>query len=145
MARRARREPRRGTPIVPLASLGDIAFLLIAFFIITAELTKVEGARIEPARSQDVDEIDDLSPVVVTLNEDAQILIGDETDATPLSELTGQLQALLAGREGDQRVVTVRIDRANSHRDFHPIFRAVGEAGASAALVGEFLQEGVEP
>ena len=51
------RRRRKANIIVPLASMGDIAFLLIIFFILTTNFVKEQDKQIEIASSNDIETI----------------------------------------------------------------------------------------
>ena len=65
MIRRRRRIP----VVVPVASMGDIAFLLIIFFMLTSNFMKNRAIELEDARSPDIDVLKK-TQVTVTLDED---------------------------------------------------------------------------
>ena len=50
---------RRRTIIVPVVSMGDIAFLLIIFFILCSNIAREAGIAVAPPVSADLDQVDE--------------------------------------------------------------------------------------
>ena len=62
---RQRRRKARVAVSVPVASMGDIAFLLIAFFVLASQFAK--DFPVQLAESVDIDIMDEIPPVSVVL------------------------------------------------------------------------------
>ena len=60
-----RRQKRRG-PIVPVASIADIAFLLIIFFILTSNFMREKDIKATPARAVDVVNLEQASVSIMS-------------------------------------------------------------------------------
>jgi len=56
---------------VPVASMGDIAFLLIIFFMVCSRFAKDPGVSIDPPTTVDVNKLDDY-PIVVLIDRDSR-------------------------------------------------------------------------
>jgi biopolymer transport protein ExbD len=125
------RKRRKMSVMVPVASMGDIAFLLIIFFILASNFTKEAHIEYDPAESPDIEKME-RSQVSVTVDEDGQIwLQGVEC---PLDLLDGGVEALLDGQ--DNKVVMLTVHRELPHNVYGPLFLKLSEAGAEIALVG---------
>lgn len=137
MSRRTLRRHRRRLGIaVPLASMGDIAFLLIIFFIIASNFTKDPPTELEMARSMRVDTLEQ-ARVLVVVDEDHQLWVnGEPRDSA--EQIEWEVLALLEGRdEPEQRIVHLKVDRRAPKRVYEPVIGAIAEAGGTIAAVGE--------
>ena len=124
---------RRKMPMaVSVASMGDIAFLLIIFFILASNFTKEVHIDFDPAKSPDIEKME-RSQVSVTLDKDGQIwLQGEEC---PVDLLARGVEALLDAQ--DNKVVMLTVHRELPHDVYGEVFLKLSEAGAEIALVGE--------
>ena len=52
------RKARRAPPVVPLASMGDIAFLLTIFFILTSNFAKDDTRNIKPPTARELEQME---------------------------------------------------------------------------------------
>jgi biopolymer transport protein ExbD len=124
---------RRKMPImVPIAAMGDIAFLLIIFFILASNFAQEAHIDFDPAKSPDIEKME-RSQVSVIIDQDGQIwLQGEEC---PVDLLAGGVEALLDAQ--DNRVVMLTVYRELPHDVYGQAFLELSEAGAEIALVGE--------
>jgi biopolymer transport protein ExbD len=134
MKPRSRR--RRPRIVVPVASMGDIAFLLIIFFMICSNFAKEAGIHVEPPRSRDIDRIKESTLVVAMDAEGVLYFQGRRVDSakTLEADLTDQLEGV-ATEEG--RTVLFRCDRSLDKALFEPVMDAIAAAGGRIAAVGE--------
>jgi len=133
--RRSRRKRRLGVA-VPLASMGDIAFLLIIFFIIASNFTKDPPAEVQMARSMQVDPLAQARVLVVIDQEHGLWVNGEPRDSA--EQIEWEVLALLEGRdEPEQRVVHLKVDRRAPKRVYEPVINAIAQAGGVLAAVGE--------
>ncbi len=127
MIRRKRRPPM----MIPLASMGDIAFLLIIFFMLNATFMKDGRIQLEPAESRDLQEVE-TAPISVSIDVDGVSRL-QGAEMTPGS-LETAVANLLAGR--DDRVVRLRVDRNLPKRVYLPVIEALSRAGATLQVTG---------
>lgn len=123
-------------PIIPTASMGDIAFLLIIFFMLASNFMKSANVKAEEPASPDV-EPQEPALVSVIYDQDGQLwLQGVEIG---MSELAGGVQVAV----GDDRKlpVHVKIDKASTGVDFLPVIRSLSEAGVRIMLTGARADE----
>ena len=125
------RKKRRLTIIVPVVSMGDIAFLLIIFFMLTSNFIKEGHVKIEQPSSPDIEELQE-SSISVSMDSDGQIWL--QGVPCPIEALKGGVQVLVADLE--DKTVMLKIDKCLSQREFGPVFLAMSNAGAEIALVG---------
>lgn len=130
-----RRRKRRLKIIVPVASMGDIAFLLIIFFMICSRFAKEAGVKVEPPRSIDVEQLENY-PTIVAIDEDGRIFFQGNSIGSA-DTLESLVRSELAGREGQkERTVLFRCDKGVPKRIYEPVIEAIAEGGGRPALVG---------
>jgi biopolymer transport protein ExbD len=117
---------------VSVASMGDIAFLLIIFFILASNFAKEAHIEFDPARSPDIEKMK-RSQVSVTVDKDGQIWLQGEK--CPVDLLDRGVDLLLDGQ--DNKVVMLTVHRELPHDVYGAVFLKLSEAGAEIALVGE--------
>ncbi len=124
---------RRKRPqlFIPIASMGDIAFLLIIFFMLTSIFLKEAHLEVAPARSPDIAELEE-SMVSVVLDKNGELWL--QGIACHPSSLESAIGALIDNR--DDKTVMLKIDRDRPYQEFGDIMLAISEAGAEIALIG---------
>ncbi len=137
MSRRiSQRKKRRLGVVVPLASMGDIAFLLIIFFIITSNFTKEPPVELELARSVDV-EVLQTPRILVVIDEDNGYWVNGEARDSA-EQIEWEVLALLDGLEKpEQRVVHLKVDRRATKSVYEPVINAIAKAGGVIGAIGE--------
>ena len=127
------RRKKRIQPPIPMAAMGDIAFLLIIFFMLSSNLIEETNKELEMVESPDVEEIAEPPAVTVTMDVDGKILVvGDETSAGGVAR---KVEELLEGRK-DRRVKFI-CDKTLEKRQFLPVVEALQQAGAVIEAVGQ--------
>ena len=127
---------KKSLPIIPTASMGDIAFLLIIFFMLASNFMKSANVKAEEPASPDV-EAQEPALVSVIYDQDGKLwLQGVEIG---MSELAGGVQVAV----GDDRKlpVHVKIDKSRTGADFLPMIQALSEAGVRIMLTGARAEE----
>jgi biopolymer transport protein ExbD len=121
---------------VPVASMGDIAFLLIIFFMVCSRFAKDPGVTIEPPTTVDVSKLEDY-PIVVLIDADAQIYFqGEPIDSA--AQVEEEVRRLVEGKEDEKsRTVLLRCDRTVGKQVFEPVIEAIAKGGGRVAAVGE--------
>jgi biopolymer transport protein ExbD len=116
---------------IPYINIGDIAFLLIIFFILTSTFMRESYIKVKPPASQDVKRVKD-AEVSVSMDEKGQIWL----QGTPcqLTSLESGITALLQDKK--EKLVALKIDRGLQQSQFGPVMMAISNAGAEVMLVG---------
>jgi len=127
MLRRGRRIPA----MVPIASMGDIAFLLIIFFMLTSNFIKEAHVVLDRPTAPDIEEMKE-SQISVSMDKEGQVWLQGEP--CPVEVIEEGVAALLADR--DDKLVMLKIDREAPHEAYGEIFLQLSRAGAEIALVG---------
>lgn len=126
------RRKKRMDLVLPTASMGDIAFLLIIFFILASNFMKGANIEAEKPSSAEVDAIEDAN-VEVVVDKDAKYYVqGVEVDK-------GLIEDAVLRAVGDHREQPVHllVDKNLVRKDFMPAVEALGSAGVKVVLVGE--------
>ena len=127
MLRRGRRIPA----MVPIASMGDIAFLLIIFFMLTSNFIKEAHVVLDRPTAPDIEEMKE-SQISVSMDKEGQAWLQGEP--CPVEVIEEGVAALLADR--DDKLVMLKIDREAPHEVYGEVFLQLSRAGAEIALVG---------
>jgi biopolymer transport protein ExbD len=132
-----RRKKRKTIPI-PVASMGDIAFLLIIFFLVCSEASKDNTKlKLEPPMSEHVKKTKVTVVARVDIDESGQIYLdGALVDGAKTVE--GGVRSAVANTVSDeQRHVQFRCDKSQPREIFQPVLQAIAEAGGIIEAVGE--------
>jgi biopolymer transport protein ExbD len=126
------RKRKRADLVLPLTSFGDIAFLMIIFFMLASNFMKTANMELTEPRSSGLEKQEPAKASVVL---DEEGVLWYEGAVCTSQELVG----LLKERAEDLRgaPVHVRIHAGHPRRTFMPIIEAVSEAGVKMVLTGE--------
>jgi biopolymer transport protein ExbD len=126
------RKKNRIPILVPIASMGDIAFLLIIFFLLTSNFIKEKHVKIEQAAAPDIEELEQAS-VSVTIDGDGEVWL--QGSPCPVEILRVGVEAILEGKP--DRLVMLKVDKSVPQESFGNVILELSKAGAELALVGE--------
>lgn len=129
MAIRRRKKP---SLVLPLTSMGDIAFLLIIFFMLASNFMKTGNVELDRARAEGLEKQEAAKSSVMMDNDGAIWYEGQKVSA---SEVTEALRALTENNR--DLSVHVTIDRGLLKKDFMPLIEAISESGAKMVLIGD--------
>lgn len=134
---KASRKKKRRKVQVPIASMGDIAFLLIIFFMLLSEFSKDKDLPIELPRSDQVKKTEVVVVARVAVAADGVIYFdGDQVDSA--KDIEWGVRALLSKTVADeQRHVQFKCDASLSKEQFEPVLKAIAEGGGIIEAVGE--------
>ncbi len=139
--KRSRRNKRRKVPI-PVASMGDIAFLLIIFFLLLSEFSKEKDLTIDPPTSVYVEKNEEAVAARVAIDA-AGVVYLDGIRVENAKDVEWGVRALLTRTVADvQRHVQFKCDGAQWNEKYDPVVRAIAEAGGIMEAVGETPQGG---
>ena len=127
MIRRAKRAP----VVVPITSMGDIAFLLIIFFMVTSNFIKNRNIEVEQAASPDIHKV---QPTQLTVTMDGKGELRFDGEICPLNTLEGAVSARL--KDLPEKRVEVKMDKNLTKDQFMPVFEALSAAGAKIVQTG---------
>ena len=125
----------RYTPLaeINVTPMVDVMLVLLVIFMVTAPLLTV-GVPLDLPKSRATMQIEPKKPIIISLDRNGEIFIGDERIGA--DELEGRLAALAADDPG--RIVYVRSDRTNTYAQLMDTLGLVNHAGFSkVTLVAE--------
>ena len=126
------RRKKRMDLVLPTASMGDIAFLLIIFFMLASNFMKTANVDLEEAHAADL-ERQEVAKQSVTMDREGVIWFqGQQVGANELADLIKPFV------EQDKTLaVHVSIHKSLTHKDFEPLIQAISESGARLILTGQ--------
>lgn len=123
---------KRMEMMLPTSSMGDIAFLLIIFFILSSNFMKTANVDMENPTSAEIDKIDD-AQVTVAMDKDGKLYVqGVEISTSELESAV--VQAIGEHRENP---IHLKIDKHLLRSQFMPVMEGLGSAGVKVILVGD--------
>ena len=129
MAIRRRKKP---SLVLPLSSMGDIAFLLIIFFMLASNFMKQANVEMENAASREIDR-QEAPKTSVTMDASGVIWYeGQQSNPAMVADAV----RVLAENDKDLKV-HVAIDRNITRDKFMPLFEALSETQAKIILIGD--------
>lgn len=130
----------RSTPEIPNASMADIAFLLLTFFLVTTTISNDRGLSIQlpppPEAQQDVEvKIQEHNMFKIQVNSSDNLLVEGEP-MTDVSGLKDQIKKFILNRGADptmsdspeKAIVSYKTDRGTSHKRFIQILDLIQAA-----------------
>lgn len=139
MKKRLQSKKRRSVP-VPIASMGDIAFLLIIFFMVCSEVSKDKNMAVLLPLSEHVKQIKVVVVARIAVDEKGEIYF-DGTRVDNAKDVEWGVRALLTNTiSDDQRHVQFKCDSALPKETFEPVIKAIASAGGIIEAVGELQQ-----
>lgn len=135
--RRSKKKKRKTIPI-PVASMGDIAFLLIIFFLVCSEAVKDNSSLpVELPTSEHVEKTKAKVVAYVAVDQNGEIHFnGSRVDSA--KDVEWGVRALLTNTvSDDQRHVQLKCDKSQPKEVFQPVLQAIAEAGGIIEAVGE--------
>jgi len=135
--KRPKKKKRKTIPI-PVASMGDIAFLLIIFFLVCSEAVKDNSnLPVELPTSEHVVKTKATTVAYVAIDANGEIYFnGARVDGA--KDVEWGVRSLLTNTvSDDQRHVQLKCDKSQSKEIFQPVLQAIAEAGGIIEAVGE--------
>jgi biopolymer transport protein ExbD len=119
--------------------MGDIAFLLIFFFMVCSNFVKEAAVRLEPPTARDIEQVEE-SAVSVAISNEGEIFVNGTT--VPDAEaVEWAVLALIEGKESPEaRTVLFKCDQ-NAPRDvYEPVIESLAAAGARITAIGDPIE-----
>ena len=121
---------------IPVASLGDIAFLLITFFMFCSTFSRSGGGHLVPPRAQHLTTMQE-GKVSVDIDEDGKIYVQGQI-VPDANAVETSVSMLIEGETTDQgKTVMFKCDKHITKQVFEPVLGAIAKAGATIAALGE--------
>lgn len=135
--RKSQRKKRRVVP-VPIASMGDIAFLLIIFFLVCSEVAKDKSdLQVTLPLSEYVEKSEASVAARVAVDENGKVFLDGEAVDSVKDVEWGVRTRLANTVADDQRHVQFKCDANLPQQTFEPVLKAIAEAGGIIDAVGE--------
>ncbi len=121
---------------VPTTSMGDIAFLLIIFFMVCSNFAKESQIKYKPPDSVTLEAVKN-AKVSIVIDQESEIymdgqLVNDVKTVKALIE-----KALEGKKTQEERMVMFKCDRYIAKRVFEPVLDAITSAGGVLVAVGD--------
>ena len=118
---------------IPSASMADIAFLLLVFFLVTTTISMDKGiGQVLPAIGEKL-EVNPKNITNVLVNATGQILHDD--DIVPLNQLRTRIRNMLA--QNDKLIVSVKTHPQTKHQTYIDVLDQLNQAGATRISIAE--------
>ena len=128
MAKKAHIERRQKTsPEIPTASMADIVFLLLIFFLVTTTMNMDKGIGMQLPPAGESKKIQKKNICNIWVNEAGRIMINME-DEVPLHQLRANVEQRL--RANDKLIVSLKADQDTPYTKFIDVLDEVKLAGA---------------
>jgi biopolymer transport protein ExbD len=128
------RRKKRMDLVLPTSSMGDIAFLLIIFFILASNFMKTANVEAEKPASESVESVEDAQVSVIVDQAGKYYVQGLEVSKEEIESAVTQA----VGDKRDQPVHLL-VDKNVARGQFMPAMEALGAAGVKVVLVGDKL------
>lgn len=112
--------------------MGDIAFLLLIFFVILARAVDDSHLQWQPAIAEEV-EATGAALASVVIDADRKLYLNGKAVAS--DALPGALEAILEGVEAGKRKVFLKVDKEATADAFQPAIEAISMAGGDLVHV----------
>ncbi len=120
---------------VPIASMGDIAFLLIIFFMVCSKFSQDVAIKLKPPTAP---RLVDLSAAVVTVSIDEKNSIWIQDKEIPDAEaVEWGVRGMIKDKQGVKgRTVMFRCHKSVGKEVFEPVLEAIAKGGGLVAAMG---------
>jgi len=126
------KKKKRRLPFVPVTSFGDIAFLLIIFFMVASVFMRESHIDLKEASAPELEKMPE-AVVSVVMDENGEVWL--QGQPCPVSVLKNAVESLITGVK--EKTVLLKIDRDRQQKDFGDVLMALSETGAEIILLGQ--------
>jgi biopolymer transport protein ExbD len=104
-------------PDIPVASMADIAMLLLIFFVVCGKQSVQSKLAVDPPLSLTSEELSNATRLVVTVNANGETYLDGRMVDT--KELLDELEAIMQNRtDRPSRTVLIEVDRRTAYKDY---------------------------
>ncbi|MGB0766600.1 MAG: ExbD/TolR family protein [Phycisphaeraceae bacterium] len=139
--RRRKNKSKRRQVLIPVASMGDIVFMLIIFFILASEFDKRKNLDLELTDSTQVKEPEHPIAARVAIDADAKLYFDGEPMDTVKSIEYAVSAKLINAESDEQRRIEFQCDKNLRKDQFEPVLKAIAEGGGIIEAVAEEIKE----
>ena len=128
---------QRVLPEIPTASMADIAFLLIVFFLVTTTMNQEKGLSLHLPPIGETKEVKQTNILNVWINAKDQIAFFENEDLTPVSfdTLLDQIKGRLAAN--DKLILSLKAERGATYQTFVNVLDELKLSGAKRISIAE--------
>jgi biopolymer transport protein ExbD len=121
----------RVSPEIPTASMADIAFLLIVFFLVTTTMNQDKGLSLHLPPVGETKEVKSKNILNVWINARDQVAFFENVKLTPqpLAEIKTRIEGRL--RENDKLIISLKAERGATYRSFVNVLDELKLAGST--------------
>jgi len=121
----------RVSPEIPTASMADIAFLLIVFFLVTTTMNQDKGLSLHLPPVGETKEVKSKNILNVWINARDQVAFfeNDQLTPVPFAEFKTQIESRL--RENDKLIISLKAERGATYRSFVNVLDELKLAGST--------------
>jgi len=121
----------RVMPEIPTASMADIAFLLIVFFLVTTTMNQDKGLSLHLPPVGETTEVKNRNILNVWINARDQVAFFENDQLTPVAstELKDRIESRL--HENQKLIISVKTERGATYRAFVDVLDELKMAGAT--------------
>ncbi len=118
---------------IPSASMADIAFLLLVFFLVTTTISMDKGiGQVLPAIGEEL-EVNPKNITKVLVNATGQVLHDEEL--VSMNQLRAKIKNMLA--QNDKLIVSVKTHPQTKHQVYIDVLDQLKQAGATRISIAE--------
>lgn len=131
-----KRKRSKHLPVIPTTSMGDIAFLLIIFFMICSNFAKESSISLQPPRAADLDVVEETA-ISVAIDRDGAIFLQGTRVPDAEAVKWGVASLLKDKATPKQRTVMFKCDSNAPLASFESVLESISEGGGIIAALGE--------
>jgi biopolymer transport protein ExbD len=131
------RNRKRVMPEIPTASMADIAFLLIVFFLVTTTMNQDKGLSLHLPGMGETKEVQQKNICNIWINDQDQIAFFEEDDLTPVdfANLRAEVEQRLAANP--KLIISLKAQRGSTYRMFVDVLDELKLSGAQRISIAE--------
>jgi len=115
-----------------MASMSDIAFLLIIFFMVSTTFIREAGIKVTPPTAREAEELKKKCAGIVTVDEEGEVFLdGDRFSITLLPE---ELDRRFRKRNIKERIVVFKCDKDVRSSAYIPVIEKISQVGATLEI-----------
>jgi biopolymer transport protein ExbD len=119
-------------PMVPMASMSDIAFLLIIFFMVSTTFMKESGIEAKPPKTRVGEELKKKVLATLTIDENGETYL--DGTRLPISGIPERLEGRFGDRKLEDRIIVLKCDRDVQSALYVPVIEKISEVGGALEI-----------
>lgn len=127
------KKKRKITGKVPTASMADIAFLLVIFFMVTTTFKIDTGLKINLPKAEKIEKLSNKNLAIIWLNDQGKISIEDKF--VPIN-IVAQLMDQKRFETNNLLIVEIKADRNTKYGPIDSVFEQLKKAQALRVVLG---------